>query len=154
MIYPSKKDGWLVLVAVGSGLALAGAAVYYAGECGVNHPATLILMGSTAFYGAIMLGLAYPVTYEIKPPDLIIRSGLVTSRIVLESIEAVRPTRNPLSAPAWSLDRIRIDYRKGGHLSFALISPENKGAFLEELVHRTSGLERRQDRLVRVSGAS
>jgi hypothetical protein len=153
MIYPSKKDSWLILVVVGSGLALAGAAVYNVAECGFDHPAALILIGITAFYGTIIRGLAYPVTYEIKPPDLIIKSGLVTSRIVLESIEAVRPTRNPLSAPAWSLDRIRIDYRKGGHLSFALISPENKEAFLEELVHRTSGLERRKDRVARVSGA-
>jgi len=32
MIYPSKKDGWLVLVVVGSGLALAGAAVYHIGQ--------------------------------------------------------------------------------------------------------------------------
>jgi hypothetical protein len=151
MIYPSKKDGWLVLVVVGAGIALAVATIHQIGECGIGHPASLTLIGTTVFYAAILLGLAYPVTYEIKPPDLIIRSGLVRSRIVLETIEEVRPTRNPLSAPAWSLDRLRIDYRKGERLRFNLISPENKEAFLAELVSRTNGLELRGDRVVRVA---
>ena len=150
MIHPSKKDWWLVLLTAGVGFALAGATAARIAACGHDHPTSLVLMGATVLYAAVMLGLAYPVTYEIKPPDLVIRSGLQRSQIMLESIEAVQPTRSPSSAPAWSLDRLRIDYRKRGRLACVLISPENKEAFLSELMDRTVGLERREGRLVRV----
>ena len=71
--------------------------------------------------------------------------------ITLASIDEVRPDRNPASAPAWSLDRLRVDYRKNGEHAFIMISPEDKDAFVEELARAAPGLEMRGDRLVRES---
>jgi hypothetical protein len=45
----------------------------------------------------------------------------------------VLATRSPLSSPALSLDRIRIDYGKGKSV---MISPLNKADFLLELQSR------------------
>ncbi len=103
------------------------------------------------FYVTIILVFAYPVSYEITVSNLLVQSGLFRYRIPLSSIERVHPTRNPLSAPAWSLDRLRINYRKKGKITFALISPENKEAFLRELAQKASYLELRGDEVIRVA---
>jgi hypothetical protein len=45
----------------------------------------------------------------------------------------VVPTRNPLSSPALSLDRLRIEYGQGRAI---MISPADKGPFLRALEER------------------
>lgn len=48
------------------------------------------------------------------------------------------PTRGPLSSPALSLDRLRIEYGKRG---VVLISPREKEAFVRALEgHRNRGV--------------
>jgi hypothetical protein len=149
MIYKSKKDSWLVLIVLSAGLAVLGMGIYHFVTKGIHHPATWILGLTTLFYGAVILMLAYPVFYEIKPSGLRIRSGLfIQYEIPLSSIETVRPTRNPLSAPAWSLDRLQIIYRKDGRSTFALISPENKEFFLMELAGMAPHLQPERDELI------
>ncbi len=149
----SKVDFWLFLAVLSAGVFMAGTATYPFFAKGFGHPAIWILLGSLIFYLAIIFIFAYPVFYEIAPPDLIIRSGGTRSRIPLSSIESVQETRNPLSAPAWSLDRLRIDYRQTGRVTFALISPQNKDAFLRELVHKAEGLQRSREGIIRSSAS-
>lgn len=150
MTYKSKIDTWIFLLVIGGVVFLPGMAIYHLITKGISHPATWILCGVSLFYVAVILILAYPVSYEIKSSALFIRSGLVFRyHIPLSSIEAVRPTKNPLSAPAWSLDRLKINFRKKGRLTFALISPENKESFLMELTGMAPHLERTGDELVR-----
>lgn len=108
IIHRSKKDLWLVLIIALVGLFLAGTTTYHLFTNGISHPPAWILLLSFLFYLAIVLIFVYPVSYEIKSPDLLIRSGLTRSRITLSSIEAVKPTRNPASSPALSLDRLQI----------------------------------------------
>ena len=151
IIHRSKKDSWLVLIIALVGLVLAGATTYQLFANGISHPPTWILLLSFLFFLAVILIFAYPISYEITPPDLLIRSGLTRSRITLSSIEAVQPTRNPVSSPALSLDRLQIDYRKNAKLTSTLISPERKDAFLNELLQKTEGLQLREDRIVRPS---
>jgi hypothetical protein len=153
MTYPSKKDIWLVLVVAVAGFALFGATAHKLIFKGMEHPATWILMGTSIFYLAVILIVAYPVSYEIVPPYLVIRSGMFHSRIALSSIESVKPTRNPASAPAWSLDRLQIDYRKKGKHTFTLISPENKQFFLNELIQSTDGLRLQANEVVRTENS-
>jgi hypothetical protein len=149
MIYASKKDWWLMVIIAAAGLALAGAAAYQVSTNGLAHPASWILLLCLLFYLTVVLIFAYPVSYEIRPPDLLIRAGLTRSRITLSSIEAVSPTRDPASAPALSLDRLRIDYLKKGKPTFSLVSPEDKAAFLTNLVQSTDGLELRGNQMIR-----
>lgn len=150
-IYKSKVDLWLALIVVASVVLLIGGTIQTIYSEGLYHPASLTLLASSIFFIAIMFGLAYPVSYEISQSDLIIRSGLSKSSIELSSIETVRPSKNPLSSPAWSLDRLRIDYHRKGKLSFILISPRDKSSFLNELGQKTRGLSLQGDRITRLS---
>ena len=151
IVHRSKVDSWLALVVISAGVLLAGDVTYQFFTKGMSHPATWILLLSLIFYIAIIIIFAYPVSYEIAPPDLLIRSGLTRSRITLSSIESVEPTRNPASSPALSLDRLQIDYKKKGKATFTLISPENKSAFLNELVQKSEGLQLQEERIIRIS---
>ena len=71
-------------------------------------------------------------------------------RVPLDSIVEVRPSRNPASAPTWSLDRLRVEYVKGGSTLTLYVSPEDKAAFLRDLADSAPGLEVRGDRAVRI----
>jgi hypothetical protein len=93
-------------------------------------------------YFGILILLAYPVHYEITTTTLEIRGGILLHyKIPLSSIELVVPTRSPLSSPAWSLDRLRIDYVKNSKKRVIMISPKDKKTFLLELVERTPSLK-------------
>jgi hypothetical protein len=154
MQYPSKKDWWIVLIVAFTGVMLVSAAISQIASRGIDHPATWTLIGTTICYIAILHIFTYPVYYEVTDRDLIIRSGLIRQTIPLSSIDEARPTRNPLSAPAWSLDRLHIEYRKKGKKTFVLISPENRNAFIRELARKSSDLELDGDTVIRTSETS
>ena len=138
----------MVLIAAG-GLATVCPAADRVSTNGLSYPASRIPLLIPLFYLAVVLIFAYPVSYEIRPPDLLIRSGLTRARITLSSIETVSPTRDSTGASALSLDRLRIDYLKKGKPTFSLVSPEDKAGFLRDLVQTTDGLELRGDQIVR-----
>ena len=120
-----------VLITLGAGLAVA---VEAAGAGGA-------LLGLLVVAGGLLpLGLVFPVRYEIAADQLHVRAGLLHWRISLDQIESVRRSRNLLSAPALSLDRLRIDYRRRTRSAFLLISPEDPIAFMQQLVRATPGL--------------
>jgi hypothetical protein len=141
MVHHAKVDGWLA--ALLGGLAFvevaAGAAVLVAGLATGTPPlpAALGIGGMLVGVGALfVLALrgCYHTRYEVTPPDLVVRFGPFGTAVPLETIVEVFPTHNPLSAPAPSLDRLRINYRKdNGKLAFALISPKDKEGFVRDL---------------------
>lgn len=148
-IYASKVDTWLVLVVVGIGLALAGGTAWQVAAMGLAHLASWVLLLSLLFYVVVIFGLAYPVAYEIRSPYLIIRAGWTRSRIDLSAIVAVKPTREAASAPALSVDRLRIDYRVAGGNESQLVSPADRAAFLADLAQAMGALEHHPDGRVR-----
>lgn len=102
--------------------------------------------------GFVILLLTYPLSYEFTPTDLIIRSGvLMRQQIPLSEIKNVSATRNPLGAPAWSLDRLEVNYHRDGEDGSVLISPEDKLSFMRDLVSCGTGLEIRGEGVVRAS---
>ena len=149
MLYRSKKDWWLVLL-VWTAILLPfalGACLLISGKTEAGW--YLLFVGAVT--GAVVLWLTYPLNYEITASTLIVRSGFMRKEILLSSIEEVCPTKNPLSALAWSLDRLYVSYVDGAQRSAALISPEDKVAFMRELAERVIGLEVRGGCVVRVS---
>jgi membrane protein YdbS with pleckstrin-like domain len=143
--FPSKVDWWLAVI-----LALGPAFVGYMTIMSLftdNAVGIAILLGTCAFMAAIYLGVVFPVRYAIVGDELVIRHGLFRQRCKLAEIREVRPTHNPLSAPALSLDRLRIQTGEGA-LKFTLISPREKEEFLGLLAER-AGLAREGDKLVR-----
>lgn len=151
MRHPSKKDWWIVtLLAAG----IVGPIVAGLARLGAAPPAPeegwLLLAAGGALGGLIAL-LGWPTYYEVQPPELLIRSGVLRYRIPIAAIEAVRPSRNPLSAPAWSLDRLRIDYRRGPRTRIALVSPRDRRAFLADLARADARLRPTGDTLLRAA---
>lgn len=77
--------------------------------------------------------LAVVTTISAQSDRLIIRSGLLRWTIRLDEIVSDTPTSNPLSGPAWSLDRLAVKSRRAGKVRTLLISPKQQHEFLREL---------------------
>ena len=146
MVYKSKIDWWLGLilfvVVPGIVILIPGYAFFTGDPVG-----GYIGLGSAVFYGALLFGLVVPMQYEITDDTLVVRHGLVRYTIRIEDIRGVTPSRNPLSSPALSLDRLNID--RGKQLPL-LISPEDKASFLKDLAGQCSHLKFEGNSLVSV----
>lgn len=69
--------------------------------------------------------------YLIKERTLIVRSSLFYNlHIPVDQIVEIRPTNNPLAAPAASLDRLEIRY---GQQASIMVSPRDKEDFVRTL---------------------
>jgi uncharacterized membrane protein YdbT with pleckstrin-like domain len=135
MRFRSKVDSWFVAVLVVSGV---GALVACGVALGEGPPGGVFAaVVSVAFVMALPIWLLAATDYTIENSALRIRSGPFRWSIRLDEIRSVQPTRNPLSSPALSLDRLRITYGAG---KFIMISPEDKAGFLRELEKRCPGV--------------
>ena len=146
VIHHSRIDTWLLVVLVTAFIlgAIVTVAAAVEGKVSVIIPAMALPLMAGLF-----LWLPFTIRYEIGGGSLLIRFGPFRREIPVESIREVQPSRNPLSAPAASLDRLRIDYAiRGGH-RYMLVSPKNNLAFLEDLATGGSGLRVEGDRLKR-----
>ncbi|HXG10836.1 MAG TPA: PH domain-containing protein [Gemmataceae bacterium] len=141
MVYPAKVDRWLAALIGGAALLLlAAAALVLVVGLSVGDPEPQAVLGMAAvfaglglFTGLILWG-CYRTRYEVASSDLIVRVGPFRWTLPLERIVEVFPTRDPLSAPAPSLDRLRINYRRvSGRMWFVLISPKDKNGFVRDL---------------------
>ena len=127
-VYKSKIDAWLFGV-----LALLMAVSLYTSF-------KIILSGPPPTWVAlilpIVLGIALPIwlllttRYTLQAGQLLVRSGPFKWRVPATDITRISPTSNPVSSPALSLDRLRIEYGQGKVL---MISPRDKEQFLQEL---------------------
>ena len=131
--FPPKVDWWLVLLLIGIPVVL----IWAEGLQGLIAAAAV---------SVVLAALMVPMHYEITETELVVRSGFMRSRVPLNEIMGVWPTRNPLSAPAPSLDRLHIDCPHHG-AGLALVSPKDKDRFLDALAARTP-LVREGNRLV------
>ena len=132
--FPSKVDRWLYVVIVAAALAAVTAVV----TAGMTQPSSLAVG-----VPSLLLGVGFPVwivrttRYVLADEELRVHSGPFTWRVPLRDVRAVRTTRNPLSSPALSLDRLRIDY---GDDRSIMISPAERERFLEQLRSRVPTL--------------
>jgi len=140
--FSSAVDLWLAALLVALPAVAVVPVVLSLLDGGEGLGAALIgLLIIVGIYG----GLLFPLYYRLEDDALLIRFGLVRRRIPYQEIRAVKPTWNPLSAPALSLRRLRVEYGAGS-FSFALISPARREEFLESLARRT-GLVKSGDQL-------
>lgn len=108
----------------------------------------LISVGVLAFVGSLYGVVIFPIRYGIDPAGLLlVRSGMYCKRIELSEIQAVVPTRNPLSSPALSLQRLRIEFGPR-FFDAVMISPKNRDEFLQDLAE-TAGMQRTGETLTR-----
>jgi hypothetical protein len=143
-IFRSKVDGWLVGLVGGSlVLALAGVSV---AAVSVDDPTVWIGVVAVVLAGALVGWLFASTRYELDGRTLTARSGPFRWRVDLATVDAVTPTRSPLSSPALSLDRLAIRYGKGRTI---LVSPAERDRFLAALARAEPALERHQGGLRR-----
>ena len=91
----------------------------------------------------VLVPFIFPMYYRIDASVLTIRSGFSRTRIPISQILTVKPSWNPLSSPALSVDRLRID----NLATFILISPKNKKKFINALARQDPDLIVRDDGL-------
>ena len=76
--------------------------------------------------------------YTIKDGQLIIKAEiLINKQIGIQGIINIKETRNPISAPALSLDRLQIQYKTGS----IIISPWLKHDFVSRLIRLNPDIE-------------
>jgi hypothetical protein len=144
--YPSKIDRWLVPVLCVPPAAAVAVCVAFAL---VGSTSGLLVGGAmVVLVAGIYFGLVVPTRYGVCETYLLVRFGLCLRRVPLYDISEVRPTHNPLSSPALSLDRLHVQYGRG-LFNAVMISPADRNGFLDNLA-RIAGLKREGDRLVRV----
>lgn len=137
--FPSKRDTWVTALLWGA-MAMMAWTVWITFRDPGASPGTrlfiLLMCGGTAAFTTWAL---YGTGYGFLGSELRIHSGPFVWRVPLADVDRVKPTRNPLSGPAPSLDRLEVRY--GGGRRFVLISPEDKGGFLRALAARAPQLE-------------
>jgi len=156
MVHQTKVDRWVPALFGGLGVVMVAlvAAFLVAGLTTGNPPLPAVL-GPTAV-GALMglvLWGCYRMRYEITPTDLRVCYGPFRTKVPLDAIVDVFPTRNPQSAPAPSLDRLQINYRRRNAamgLEHILISPKNKEGFIRDLTSAAPQLRRVPDEPLRL----
>jgi hypothetical protein len=143
--FQSKRDLWIVaLIWLGALMAIFAGFDQFSSDAPVWFR-VLMLVALVALAG-LMLWILYGTNYSFMEDSLLILCGPFHYRVPLSEIEAVRPSRNPLSSPACSLDRLLVEWR-GGRRKI-LVSPEAKLDFLRELDERCPRLRLDGDRLV------
>ena len=126
--FKSKIDRWLlyllIAVMVFEVVVMSAAATLADGPL----EATVLIMAAlliVALLGSMLIGTHYTVDGN----TLRIRCGPFRWQVPVDAIESVEPTRNPLSSPALSLDRLRIQYGK----QRILVSPVDKAGFMKAI---------------------
>ena len=126
MRFESKRDLWLVVLMRGLPvLALAVIVAATRDYRGAIAGAIILLIVELFFFETLLRG----TYYIVEAPALIIRSSIFQWRVPINEIRAVTPTRSPLSSPALSLDRLRIDYGTRA----IMVSPDDPRRFIEAL---------------------
>lgn len=137
LVFTAKVDAWLLVLIAGSTVVCLYGAWSALREVGQGGWGTALVLLVSA---AIPVWIVLSTSYTLNGTQLRVRCGPFRWTIPLAEIRDVRPTRSPLSGPAPSLDRLRIDY---GKRRSVMVSPRDKEGFLRELAARTAKAHRR-----------
>ena len=137
MRFISKIDWWVGTLLIGFTAGNLWAIVSFAIKGGLG--ALIMVMFFTPFTVFFFIPLWFRTYYEFGESELIIRCGLGKGmRVDYSRIVSVSGTKNPLSSPALSMDRLEIKYVyiSGKSTDTVLISPKDKDGFIRQLAER------------------
>lgn len=123
MVFKSKVDIWMAIIFI-----LIPISMIY----GVITEPSAILLLITALIIVLLCILFFGTKYVIEEDELIVYGGIYKKRIQIRQIRSLRPSKNPLSAPAMSIDRIEITFDP--HIQVILVSPKDKELFVKKLL--------------------
>nr|AAK28611.1 hypothetical protein [uncultured bacterium] len=127
-VYRSKTYLWLiVLFAIAMIASLSGALVMLS----TGTPTAWVVAAFITLVGVgLPLWLLLSTRYVLGQGQLRVLSGPFKWCIPVAKITTIAPTSSPLSSPALSLDRLRVDYGVGNSV---MISPRNKEQFVKDI---------------------
>src|SRR5690606_5501378 len=113
----------------GAAVLASGIAVWFIDPEEAPMAMPVLALGAVAAVG-LPLWLLRSTGYTLERTQLHIRSGPFSWVVPIAEIRDITATRNPLSSPALSRDRLLITYGRHGRI---MISPADKDAVLREL---------------------
>ena len=133
IIFVSKVDFWLVLLLWGLSLFTVSVPLWQWQRGAHKSLIQTILMTVILIpFAALMLIPFFGTEYTLTNDQLQVDSGFSVQKIEITDITYITPTRSMSSAPALSLDRIKISYQD----EEILISPKDKSRFYREIQAR------------------
>jgi hypothetical protein len=129
-VFVSKVDRWLLVVLLSS-MVIGFASLLLVPLAMPGALATILVVLLLA--EALPIWILARTKYSLSAETLAITCGPFAWRIRIAEISAIAPTRNPLSSPALSLDRLEIRYGQGRRI---MISPADQAGFLRALEQR------------------
>ena len=135
--FKSKIDRWLLYLLIAVmvfEVVVMSIAATQAKQPGEAIAMIVAALAIVALLGSMLVGTHYTVDGD----TLRVACGPFRWKVPIAAIESVEATRNPLSSPALSLDRLRIHY--GKHR--IMISPADKSGFLKAIGQEPAGARR------------
>jgi hypothetical protein len=134
LMFASKRDAWLSITVVFTDLVIVFAMIVLIRTMLRTRqlailPGIIICIVSFALLTSILVA----THYHVREGRLFVRSGPFKWQISIADIQSVHATRNPLSSPALSLDRLSIQYHEDGNSRALMVSPLQKDAFVQAL---------------------
>jgi hypothetical protein len=133
IIFVSKVDFWLALLLWGLSLFTVSAPLWqWQRDAHKSLIQTILTTVILIPFAALMLIPFFGTEYTLTNDQLQVDSGFSVQKIELTDITYIMPTQSMSSAPALSLDRIKILYKD----KEILISPKDKPRFYREIQAR------------------
>ena len=127
--FVSKIDWWLIVILMASILlVIVGLSVAMNQTDDPMHAAVAVSL--TLLFLALIGSILFRTYYQVDGNNLRIVSGPFHWNVPIDQINSVERTRNPLSSPALSLDRLRIRYADKKSI---MISPADRPRFMKAL---------------------
>lgn len=135
MYFPSKKDIWLGTIIWGSILFMIAISLF-------DDPgwrlSDVLESGICLLISAFLLWLWFGTGYKVEEGVIKIKYGPFRSTVEIKKIRKLRATKNPLAAPALSIDRIEILY---GKYDIAIVSPKYVTDFIDLLTSENAKIQ-------------
>ena len=146
--FRSKVDAWMSWTLWGSALLMLAAAAMtlFDAEAGPGTKAVVIFLSLVTI--PFVLWVRYDTSYRLTDTHLLVRSGPFRTRVVLDSILSIEPTSSYQSGPTLSRQRFLIRYDR---YATVMVSPEDRGPFLDELCLRAPHLVWQDGKLAALS---
>lgn len=125
--YRSAVDAWLALLLIGVPATMLVLGLGRL-DAAPKEGAFLIVQG--VFVASLMAAFCLPCRYTLTDEHLHVRCGVIATTVPLGRVERAELSRSLWSAPALSLQRVRIDYGA----EHVVISPRGREAFIADLM--------------------
>ncbi len=137
--YKSAVDLWLAAILIGvplaiimTGVSIAFGLYFLHWYENVGRVAGFLLVGGGCALGALIAAFALPCRYVLKETELLIQCGIFQANVPYQKIRRLELSCSLWSAPALSLNRVKIVLDEGFHL----VSPKNRLEFIADLQAR------------------